>query len=253
MKRQVISVIIVVALLVVAAMGCKPAPESTPPTEEALSRIFGESFQDQRKAWQALNEEFKDSSVVDGVEVNLDFPKPDDRGPVVHVNIILKEGITPPDHDQKNQIRETVKRLVLEKFRVRPTIDVKLIGSVLATTLMEAVQWRSTEMVQAMLAKGADVNGKDDSGWTALMWAAMGGYTDMVKVLLANGANIDEQDPNGNTALMVAAMWGRTYIVKVLLENGADVQLRDIEGRTALTWTKKEEIIQMLKEAGARE
>src|ERR1700730_10299053 len=45
--------------------------------------------------------------------------------------------------------------------------------------------------VQALLAKGADVNAKDNGGRTALMMATVTGHPDVVQTLLAMGAEVN--------------------------------------------------------------
>ncbi len=64
--------------------------------------------------------------------------------------------------------------------------------------------------VEALLAKGADVNAKDNNGWSALMMASTGGNIpafragclDAVRALLAKGADVNAKDNGGATALM---------------------------------------------------
>jgi ankyrin repeat protein len=44
------------------------------------------------------------------------------------------------------------------------------------------------ETVQALLAHGADVNAKDNFGWTALMYAKEMGYVETIRMLKKAGA-----------------------------------------------------------------
>jgi len=57
---------------------------------------------------------------------------------------------------------------------------------------MNALFWaalsRRTDALRTLVAKGADVNAKDNEKRTALFWAAYFGYTDTVRALLAKGA-----------------------------------------------------------------
>jgi hypothetical protein len=91
-------------------------------------------------------------------------------------------------------------------------------------------------LVHTLIARGADVNARDDGGATALMLAAGRDDPSFLEPLLAAGANVDAQDSLGRSALMVAAESFHNEIVKVriLLDAHADVALRDGEGRTAL-------------------
>lgn len=51
----------------------------------------------------------------------------------------------------------------------------------------------------------------------------MMGQTEIVDILLANGADVKSKDKNDETALMAAAFSGRADIVKRLIASGADV------------------------------
>ena len=78
-------------------------------------------------------------------------------------------------------------------------------------------------MVDAMIAKGADINATDDSGSTPLMWAAYNETGDpaLVKRLIALGADPKVVDKNGDTALLWALRRGHTPVVEVLKKAGA--------------------------------
>ena len=84
---------------------------------------------------------------------------------------------------------------------------------------LDAVEEGHTAVVEALLAAGADVNAKDNSGYTALIWAVAMGHTDIVEMLLAVpdiNVNVKEWD-EGNTALTLAVEEGNTAIVEALL------------------------------------
>lgn len=53
------------------------------------------------------------------------------------------------------------------------------------TALMLAVSHGRMDMVQALLAQGAEVNVQDDEGSTSLMCASEHGHADIVKLLLS--------------------------------------------------------------------
>ena len=90
---------------------------------------------------------------------------------------------------------------------------------------------------------GADPNGRDSMGETALVDAAWNGVGDLpaVNTLIALGANVNQEQtgalhgmvPSG-TALHVAASAGRTEICESLLRAGASVDAKNGKGATPL-------------------
>jgi serine/threonine-protein phosphatase 6 regulatory ankyrin repeat subunit B len=121
------------------------------------------------------------------------------------------------------------------------------------TPLLYAAQHGYTDTVQALLALGVDVNTRSGSGRTALMAAAKQSSTEIVQALLAKGADVNAEDKEGTTALIEAAAWGHVENVQALLKNGADVNASDISGYTALMWPSKKgniEIVQALLSHG---
>ena len=48
--------------------------------------------------------------------------------------------------------------------------------------------------MKLLLSKGADVNAKDQSGYTALSWASSGGHSEIVRLLFQKGADVNAKD-----------------------------------------------------------
>ena len=72
---------------------------------------------------------------------------------------------------------------------------------------------------------------------------------EIIELMLARGADINISRKNGETPLMWAAYHGYTSIVEFLLANNADANFINKEGETAYDWAKTESIRRMLKEA----
>ena len=103
------------------------------------------------------------------------------------------------------------------------------------TALMLAGGRGRTEIVNALIKAGADVNAKRNEVGTALMWAASEGRTETVNTLIKAGADVNAKaNYLGTTALMKAAPRGHAEIVKALINAGADVNAKDSSGWTAL-------------------
>lgn len=104
------------------------------------------------------------------------------------------------------------------------------------TALMIACFKGNTAAVDALLAKGAEVN---RPGWTPLHYAAAIGNNDIVKVLLDKSAYIDAESPNKTTPMMMAARGGHIMTVKLLLDEGADATLKNELGMSAIDFAEK--------------
>ena len=122
------------------------------------------------------------------------------------------------------------------------------------TPLIVAAHTRYEDIVQVLLDAGSTVNAENPHGGTALMAAASRGNPDIVQSLLAAGANVNRKGPQGRTALILAAMRGQTSVAQILLANGADPHVETERGQTALSLATRNsdtEIIRLLREAGA--
>jgi uncharacterized protein len=156
--------------------------------------------------------------------------------------------------------------------------------------LVEAVKRaeQNGNAVAALLRQGADPNGADSYGSTALHWAVdlddlatvelliraganpkavnrygvaplslagTNGNAAIIARLLDAGADPNTKAPGGETALMTAARTGKVDAVETLLARGADVDAREsVRGQTALMWAAAEghaSTIRALVAAGA--
>nr|XP_026653363.1 KN motif and ankyrin repeat domain-containing protein 3 isoform X1 [Zonotrichia albicollis]XP_026653364.1 KN motif and ankyrin repeat domain-containing protein 3 isoform X1 [Zonotrichia albicollis] len=85
------------------------------------------------------------------------------------------------------------------------------------TALMLAVSHGRQEMVEALLACGADVNLQDEEGSTALMCACEHGRLETVRLLLAQPTcNVSIVDSDGNNAVAIALEAGHSDIAALL-------------------------------------
>ena len=102
--------------------------------------------------------------------------------------------------------------------------------------LLNAVVNGNVETAKCLIEKGAEVNAKDNDGWTPLIMAARSGHIETAKFFVDNGAEVNAKDNDGWTSLIWAVWFGHTETAKLLIENGAEVNAKDNFGRTPLIW-----------------
>ena len=68
----------------------------------------------------------------------------------------------------------------------------------------------------------ADVNQRDERGYTPLIWAAAWGNRELAAALLERRARVNAVALNGATAFGIAAANGRDLIVRALIKAGAN-------------------------------
>ncbi len=144
--------------------------------------------------------------------------------------------------------------------------DVNIKGHGDYTALMWAAESaKTTEIMELLIDKGADIHPVAQDGVNALIKAIFGvlsdsGSLEAVKLLINNGMDvnyaIDDEGAPGYNALMFAVRWGKIEVVKYLISAGADVNTKAGEGDTPLSIAADEEfaeIIKLLKDSGAKE
>ena len=79
--------------------------------------------------------------------------------------------------------------------------------------------------IKQHLDSGAEVDAKDNKFvGTFLHWAAAGGQKEIVELLIAKGADVNATDGDGDTALHLAgSTTASTAITELLISKGADV------------------------------
>jgi len=71
-----------------------------------------------------------------------------------------------------------------------------------------------------------DVDVEDDDGFTPLYHAAFNSHKEIVELLIAKGADVNGKDIWGHTSLHLAAIKGHKELAELLIANGADVNAK---------------------------
>ena len=91
------------------------------------------------------------------------------------------------------------------------------------------------KILRLLREAGANIEAKNGSGATAIMWACYTGRTDCVRELIHAGCDLNVADEtDGSTALIFASRWGHRDSVRLLIEADADTDPTDSSGKSAL-------------------
>ncbi|KAF1778865.1 Ankyrin repeat-containing domain [Phytophthora cactorum] len=124
------------------------------------------------------------------------------------------------------------------------------------SALHEAVYSGQLEAARALVEANpsANVNKRNQSGWTPMMAAAHRNFVDIVELLVWKGASLNLKTNDGRTALHIAAEEGHTEVIRFLLSRGALVDTPDRMHRTPLmmaAYRGHKDAVQLLLDSGA--
>jgi len=86
--------------------------------------------------------------------------------------------------------------------------------------LLNASALGNLEKAKRMLEAGADVNARDEQGWTSLMYASVDGNREVVQLLLDHGADVTQTNNTGQSAADIAQAGRRNEILELLRLHG---------------------------------
>ena len=129
---------------------------------------------------------------------------------------------------------------------------IDLSGSNVFSLFFNAARFGRLQVMEKMISIIAEFDGKDlnavnEEGETALVIACRHSHSEIVNALITKGANIDSVGAVGYTALMTAVHKNNVDCVSILLQHGADVRATNGNGATALHFAACHETPQMLK------
>jgi ankyrin repeat protein len=111
--------------------------------------------------------------------------------------------------------------MVEELLRAGADANLAITGG--ETPLMTASRTGRLDAVRLLLQHGAKINAQDDkTGQSAIMWAAAEGNAGVIAALVAAGADVNQRLDSGFSPILFAAREGHIEAVKALLQAGAD-------------------------------
>jgi ankyrin repeat protein len=147
------------------------------------------------------------------------------------VNASGKLGRTPLHLAAFNGMLDLVQTLILQGANVNAkTVD----GATPMHSAVLAIK-NNTQVIQLLLANGADVNGgRDSEVGTPLVLSARYGNIDVAEILISNGADVNAKNASGKSALHVSSQFGRLALANYLLRNNCDVNALDGDNNSSL-------------------
>lgn len=131
--------------------------------------------------------------------------------------------------------------LNITKALIAAEANPNAMGTRQRSLLVEAVSGGYLEILDIILPLIDDINYMPISGWNALLINVDGSNSlkeelrvDIVQRLLAHGANINSQTNSGKSVLNLAVTNDLKLLFELFIQSGANVNLADKQGRTAL-------------------
>lgn len=121
----------------------------------------------------------------------------------------------------------------------------------LMTSLILSAKNSHDDVVRLLLKRGADIEGKDQVGRTALHVACDNNNRSTALELLDLGANVNAVDKKGNSSLHYCAQKNFAPIARLLLDRGIDTEIENVDTLTAskIAMEKKNQrVIEVLKD-----
>ena len=111
-----------------------------------------------------------------------------------------------------------------------------------------AININDIAVVKDIIAKNPSIcNSKGKMGEISLHYAAFKGNKEMINLLIAKGADVNAKENDFKTPFHLAAFASDPEIAKLLISKGALINAKDKDGKTALYYARKSSNFAMVK------
>ena len=100
--------------------------------------------------------------------------------------------------------------------------------------LHRAAEENRPDIARALVNRGDDVNGRDDSNATPLFPAAFSNSLQVAILLIENGADVNALDNGSWSPLLLASHFDSVEVAMLLVRNGANIEAKDGDGSSSL-------------------
>jgi ankyrin repeat protein len=119
-------------------------------------------------------------------------------------------------------------------------------------SLIQAAEAGDLAAAREALAAGANIDGQDERGRTAVMAATHANQVEMVRALIEAGADVDIRDNRLDNPFLYAGAEGLLEILRLTIDAGADPRLTNRFGGTALIPAAERGHVEVVRELLAR-
>ncbi len=123
------------------------------------------------------------------------------------------------------------------------------------TPLIRAIQYGFYDLAKTLIHSGADVKAVGAFGYTPLISAVWNGQCEIAEILILKGSDINATTESKGTPLIYAVRKGYLSLAELLITKGADVNVTDNDGRSPLSYSLQEgyaELTDLLISKGAK-
>lgn len=182
-----------------------------------------------------------------------------EEGDLAKVKTLIEENpalANAKNEDQETPLHRAVSggHLDIVEFLIAAGADIDAQDNQKRTPLHLACYDGRRDIVEELISHGANLEARFANGITPLFWTVPGGHTEVFELLVKKGADIDVKADNGANLLHSVAMYGQKDMAKILIEKGADVNRTSDDGTAPINYAAArghKEVLELLIDKGA--